>query len=158
MANRDPNPVNPTWRPDTVLVHGQGEVHPYGATLPPVVVSTAFEHGSAEQMEEVFAHERVGHAYSRLSNPTVTSLEDRITAISGTREMPARGTVAVASGMSAVALALLGILKTGDHVVASKHLFGGTHTLLETTLCRLGVATTRVDARHDDEIEAAIQP
>jgi O-acetylhomoserine (thiol)-lyase len=140
-------------RAETILVHGAQERHPYGATLPPVVDSTAFAHASAEAMQAVFAQEQEGHAYSRLSNPTVAALEDRITALCG-----GRGTVAVASGMSAVALALLAIVRAGDHIVASKHIFGGTFTLLETTLGRLGVTTTWVDARDGDAVTRALLP
>lgn len=140
-------------RPDTVLVHGCSAGQPYGATLPPVVLSTAFEHASAEEMEAVFAHEQDGFAYSRLGNPTVGALEERITAVSA-----ARGTIAVASGMSAVALALLALVRSGDHIIAGKQLFGGTYTLLHTTLAGLGIATTWVDPRDEEQVRGAITP
>jgi O-acetylhomoserine (thiol)-lyase len=132
-------------------VHGTEEAHPYRATVPAIVESTAFSHDSAESMQAVFNHEQDGYAYSRLANPTVAALEDRITALS-----EGRGTIAVASGMSAIALALLGIVRSGDHIVAGKHVFGGTFTLLETTLPRLGVTTTWVDARDGDAVERAL--
>jgi O-acetylhomoserine (thiol)-lyase len=139
--------------PDTVLVHGPRTPQPYRATLPPVVLSTAFEHPSAEDMEAVFAHGQDGYAYSRLSNPTVAALEERITAIS-----EARGTVALASGMSAVALALLALVRSGDHLVAGKHIFGGSYTLLNETFSRLGIRTSWVDARNGDDVRRAITP
>jgi len=139
--------------PNTLLVHGPRTSQPYRATLPPVALSTAFEYPSAEAMEAVFAHKEDGYAYSRLSNPTVAALEERITAISG-----ARGTIAVASGMSAVALALLGLVQSGDHLVAGKHSFGGSYTLLNDTFSRLGIRTTWVDARNGDDVRRAIAP
>jgi O-acetylhomoserine (thiol)-lyase len=141
-----------SWRPETLLVHGLGAPNAHGGTLPPIVASTAFEHRSAEAMEAVFAHQAEGHVYSRLSNPTVEALEERITAISH-----GRGTVAVASGMSAVALALLTVVRSGDHIVAGKHVFGGTYTLLETTLARLGIRTTWVNASDGEEVGRALR-
>lgn len=139
--------------PDTVLVHGVRTPQPYRATLPPVVLSTAFDHPSAEAVEAVFAHREDGFAYSRLDNPTVAALEERITALSA-----ARGTIALASGMSAVALALLAIVQSGDHLVAGKHCFGGSYTLLNDIFSRLGIRTTWVDARNGDDVRRAIAP
>ena len=141
------------WSKATVLVHGLPGSHPHGATLPPVTLSTAFEHASAEDMEAAFAHRQESFAYSRLGNPTVAALEERVSAVSG-----ARGTVAVASGMSAVALALLALVRSGDHLVAGKHVFGGTYTLLDTTLSQLGVSTTWVDERDGPAVRRAIRP
>jgi O-acetylhomoserine (thiol)-lyase len=138
---------------DTLLVHGRGEPQPYGATLPPVVLSTAFGHASAEAMAAVFAHEQEGHAYSRISNPTVAALEERIAAVH-----QARGCVAVASGMSAVALVILTLARAGDQLVAGKHIFGGTYSLLHTTLAGLGISTTWVDARAGETVRQAITP
>lgn len=146
-------PAHPTWRKATLLVHGPPQRHAYGATLPPVAIATAFEHASAEEMEAVFAHRQESFSYSRLGNPTVAALEERITAISR-----ARGTVAVASGMSAVALALLAMVRSGDHIVAGKHVFGGTYTLLDTTLNRLGVSTSWADLRDGAQVVRALRP
>lgn len=143
--------AHPPLHPDTLLVHGAPKSYPYRATMPPVVLSTAFEHPSAEDMEAIFAHEQEGHVYSRLSNPTVAELEERITALCA-----ARGTVAVASGMSAAHLALLAIAGAGDHVVAGNQLFGGTYRLLSSTLQGLGIETRWVDARNAAQLHAAI--
>lgn len=146
-------PTRPTWRKATLLVHGLPQRHPHGATLPPVTLSTAFEHASAEEMEAVFAHRQESFSYSRLGNPTVAALEERVTWISR-----ARGTVAVASGMSAVAMALLALVRSGDHIVAGKHVFGGTYTLLDTTLNRLGISTTWADVWDGREVNRALRP
>ena len=111
-----------------------------GATLPPLVYSTAFAHRSAEEMEAVFLDKRPGNLYSRLQNPTVQELEERIT-----DACDARGTLAVASGMSAITLGLLAMLKAGDKIVSSRYLFGGSYTLFQDTLPGLGISTEYFD-------------
>ena len=120
---------------ETLLVHGApAETRTAGATLPPVVHSVGYAHGSAEDMESVFLHQQPGFVYSRLGNPTVQALEDRfVLACAG------RGALAAASGMSATTLALLGLLRAGDAVLVSRYLFGGTHSLFDTTLRALGI-------------------
>ena len=124
-----------------------------GATLPPLYYSTAFAHDSAETMEAVLVHGAEGHVYSRLQNPTVEELERRITDVCG-----ARGTLALASGMSAIAMGLLALLKSGDEVVAGRYLFGGSYTLLSRTLRDLGVTAHLFDPCDPAAAEALITP
>ena len=139
-------------RMETTLIHGNAqERFPYGATLPPVVYSASFAYDSAEAMEEVFAGRQEGPVYSRLGNPSVEALEARITAA-----CDARGTVAVASGMAAVALALLGLLKSGDELIASRLLFGGTYTLFTKTFPSLGITVHLVNPERPDEARALV--
>lgn len=135
---------SPTAEPchlDTTLVHGkQNQNWEQGATLPPVVFSASFQQESAEAMADVFQGRQDGMIYSRLGNPTVDALEQRITDV-----CDARGTLALASGMSAVTLALLGFLKAGDELLASSLLFGGNYTLFTKTFKDLGITVHLVD-------------
>lgn len=92
-----------------------------GATVTPIYQVSAFKHESPEKLEKVFNNTAPGFAYTRISNPTVSSFENRITAIEN-----GIGTVACASGMAAVTMSLLNILQSGDEVIAGSGLFGGT--------------------------------
>lgn len=139
-------------RRDTVLVHGRdGTAWAHGATLPPVVYATAFQHATAEGMEAAFAGQADDPLYSRLGNPTVAALEARVS-----EACEARGCLAVASGMSALSLVLLGLLRAGDEVVASRLLFGGTYTLLTRTLAQWGVTTHLVHPADPAAAEAHV--
>ncbi len=137
---------------ETILIHGAvTRREEGGATLPPLHFSTAFEHESAEFMEEVFADQQEAPNYSRLQNPTVERLEQRITDV-----CRARGTLAVASGMSAISLGLTALLKPGDELVASRYLFGGTYTLFDRTMREMGIETRFFDPRHPEAAEELI--
>lgn len=141
-------------RIQTRLIHGAAAVPDAGgATLPPLVYSTAFAHGSAEEMEAVFVDKQPGHLYSRLQNPTVQELEARVTDACG-----ARGTQALASGMSAITLGLLAMLKAGDRILSSRYLFGGSHTLFQRTLPQLGICTDYFDPREPKAAAELITP
>ncbi|MDH4120694.1 MAG: PLP-dependent transferase [Deltaproteobacteria bacterium] len=144
----------PFWTLDTRLIHGQGEPHlEDGDLVPPVSFSSAFEHPTAERLEEIFAGKQTGYLYSRLQNPTVDRLEKRITAACG-----GRGALAMASGMSAITLGLLGLLKAGDEIITGRHLFGGTFTLLDKTLPPLGITTRFVEAQTPAQAETVAGP
>lgn len=143
----------PALHRETMLVHGGLPPGGEGEILPPVHLSTAFAAGSAEAMEELFLHRREGPVYSRLGNPTVEALEARITALCG-----GRGTLAVASGMSAVALAVLALARAGDQVLVGRKLFGGTFTWFDATLRGLGVEPVWVDAGDAADAAARVTP
>lgn len=139
---------------DSLLVHGHEESpSESGATLPPVVLSTAFASESAEQAQAIFLGQEQGHVYSRLSNPTVDRFERRITEI-----CDGAGALAVASGMSAVAMSLLGLLRAGDEIIASRYLFGGSYTFFDQTLRDLGITTHFVDPRCVQAAESLVGP
>lgn len=143
---------------ETVLVHGAAAATgnpggPTGPTLPPVTFSTAFAYDSAEAMEDAFAGRRDDPIYTRLQNPTVAALERRVRDVSG-----AAGVVAMASGMSAITQGLLGFLRSGDEIVASPYLFGGSYVLLTQTLPALGITTRFADPADMAAWRAAIGP
>ena len=107
---------------NTKLIHPEhGGIYENGATLPPISQVNAFTYESSQQLEKVFANRAPGFAYSRIGNPTVNAFEDRINELEG-----GIGAVACASGMSAVSLALLNVLRSGDEIISASGLFGGT--------------------------------
>lgn len=111
-----------------------------GTRSVPIYQSSAYVFDSTEQAAGVFSLAEPGYIYTRLNNPTNEVLEQRLAAIEG-----GIGAVSFASGASAISTALLTLLKSGDHIVASNSLYGGTYNLLKVTLPRLGITTTFVD-------------
>ena len=125
---------------NTALLHGNfnGEANT-GATLIPVYQSSAFGQDTAEHIEKIFHNKAPGFAYSRISNPTVASFENRITYLEG-----GIGSVATSSGMAAIASAFLNILSSGDEIVSKSSVFGGTLDLFKD-LEKFGVKTRFVE-------------
>lgn len=121
-----------------------------GATLTPIYQVSAFAQGSAEQLENVFNNKAAGFAYTRISNPTVSAFESRMSAIE-----KGIGAVACSSGMTAVSMSLLNILQAGDEVIASSALFGGTIDLFGD-LAEFGITTRFVEHVSADEISLLI--
>jgi O-acetylhomoserine (thiol)-lyase len=119
----------------------------------PIYQTTSFVFDSAEHAASLFNLQTFGNVYSRLSNPTVAALEERVAALEG-----GRAAVASASGMAAEAMALMTILQQGDHVVAAGALYGGTVTMLAVNLKKFGIETTFVDATKPDAFAAAMRP
>jgi O-acetylhomoserine (thiol)-lyase len=107
----------------------------------------------SDKASSLFDIARAGHVYSRISNPTVAVLEERVAALEG-----GVGAVCTASGMAAIHLGLVTITGAGGHIVASQSLYGGTHNLLSYTLPRFGIETTFVDPRDPEAFAAAIRP
>ncbi len=142
------------FKPETLAIHaGQIPDSSTGARALPIYQTTSFVFDSADHAASLFNLQTFGNVYSRLSNPTVAALEERIAALEG-----GRAAVASASGMAAEAMALLTILQQGDHVVAAGALYGGTVTMLSVNLARLGITTTFVDVTQPDAFAAAMQP
>jgi len=142
-----------TPTPDTGLVHGGTLRSPWGETSEALYLNSGFVYKSAEQAEARFKGDDKGYVYSRYANPTVTMFEERVRLLEGAEA--ARGT---ASGMAAVAGALLSQLAAGDHVVAARALFGSCRYIIETLLPRFGVQSTLVDGRDLDAWRAAVRP
>ncbi len=139
---------------DTLSLHAGQRCDPTtGARAQPIYFTSSFEFPDTDEAAALFNLELPGHIYSRISNPTVAVFEERIAALEG-----GVGAVATASGMAAIHLGLATLLSAGDHVVASKNLYGGTYNILNLTMPRFGITTTFVDPRDHDAIAAAIQP
>ena len=143
-----------TYQFDTLSLHaGQMPDSDFGARAQPIYLTSAFAFKDAEQAAALFNMEGGGHVYSRLSNPTNAVLEERIAALEA-----GIGAIAVASGQAALHLAIVTLMGTGGHIVASRSLYGGSHNLLEYTLPRFGIQTTFVDPRDLKAWKAAICP
>lgn len=133
---------------NTQLVHGGESV--MKSTLPPIVQSSAFTFESAEDQEKVFAHKKMGYAYTRIGNPTITAFESRINAIEG-----GRGALACSSGMAALSLAFLNICQPGDEIIAGWNLYGGTIELFKD-LAHYGITTHFISLNDAAVLESTI--
>jgi O-acetylhomoserine (thiol)-lyase len=139
---------------DTLAVHaGQRPDPETGARAMPIYASTSFVFDDAQHAADLFSLQTFGNIYSRLSNPTNAAFEERMAALEG-----GLGALAAASGSSAQLIALLALATSGDHIVASNALYGGTYTQFDVTLRRLGIEVTFVDLAEPDEAAAAIRP
>lgn len=142
------------FHPETLAIHaGQIPDAAVGARALPIYQTTSFVFDSTDHAASLFNLATFGNVYSRLSNPTVAALEERVAALEG-----GRAAIASASGMAAEAMALLTILQHGDHVVAAGALYGGTVTMLSVNLARFGIETSFVDVTDPQAFAAAIRP
>ncbi len=144
---------NAAWRPETTLVHGGTLRSQFGETSEAMFLTQGFVYDSAEQAEARFKQEDAGYQYSRFGNPTVSMFEDRLRLLEGAEDCRA-----TATGMAAVAASMLSYLKTGDHVVAARALFGSCRYIVETLCPRFGIACTLIDGGDLAQWQAAIQP
>ena len=139
---------------DTLSLHAGQEPDPTtGSRAVPIYQTTSYSFVDTEQAAGLFNLEQPGHIYSRISNPTVAVLEERIAALEG-----GVGAVCTASGMAAFHLAAATIMSAGNHVVASRNIYGGTHNMLNLTMPRFGITTTFVDPRDPKAWRSAITP
>ena len=142
------------FQPETLAIHaGQVPDSAPGARALPIYQTTSFVFDSAEHAASLFNLQTFGNIYSRLSNPTVAALEERVAALEG-----GRAGLASASGMASEAMALMTILQQGDHVVAAGALYGGSVTMLAVSLKRFGIDTSFVDANDPQAFAAAMRP
>lgn len=155
MATHYDNSGAANWAPDTQAIHaGLLTDSDFGARNLPLYFSSSFVFNSAEHAKQRFALEDLGPVYSRLTNPTVAAVEERITALEG----GVHG-VLFASGMAAETAAILNLGGAGSHIVSSPRLYGGTETLFISTLSRLGIETTFVENPDDPASwAAAVRP
>ena len=143
-----------SFKPETLAIHaGQIPDSATGARALPIYQTSSFVFDSAEHAASLFNLQTFGNVYSRLSNPTVAALEERVAALE-----KGRAAVASASGMAAESMALMTILQAGDHVVSAGALYGGSVTLLAVNLAKFGIETTFVDGSDPDAFDAAIRP
>jgi O-acetylhomoserine (thiol)-lyase len=138
----------------TRAVHAGGRPDPTtGARAVPIYQTTSFVFEDTADAADLFALQKYGNIYTRIANPTVAAFEERMASLEG-----GVGAVATASGMSAEFVVLAALCGSGDHVVSSAQLYGGTRTLLEATLARFGVETTFVASGDPKEFAAALRP
>ena len=152
-AKKEKNPQGSAWRPATRLVHEGTLRSQFGETSEAIFLNSGYVYDSAERAEARFKGDEEGFVYSRYANPTLAMFETRMCALEGAEA--ARGT---ASGMAAVNASLFSFLKTGDHVVSARALFGGCRYIVEDLLPRFGVETTLIDGRDLSAWEAAMRP
>ena len=140
-------------RPDTLGLHAGQRPDPVtGARAVPIYQTTSYVFDDTEHAASLFNLERAGHIYSRISNPTVAVLEERISALEG-----GVGAVCTASGQAALHLAVATLMDAGSHIVSSASIYGGSHNLFTHTLPRFGIETTFVDPRDPNAFAAAIK-
>ena len=145
--------ITRNWRPATQAIRGGTWRSEQGETSEALFLTSGYTYDDAETVAARFAGEQDGMTYSRLQNPTVQMLEERIALLEGAEACRAQAT-----GMAAMTAALLCQLSTGDHVVAGKAAFGSCRWLTDQLLPRWGITTTIVDGRDNAAWEKAIQP
>ena len=123
-----------------------------GTRAVPIYQTTSYVFNDSQHAADLFSLQDTGFIYTRLNNPTNDILEKRLAALDN-----GIGAAVFASGTSAIATALLTLLKAGDHIVASNSLYGGTYNLLNVTLPRLGIKTTFIDAQDPEKISEALE-
>ena len=139
--------------PDTLAVRQALPRSVYGEHSEALYLTSSFVQPDAETAARRFAGEEDGYTYTRTSNPTVTSFEQRLAALEGTESA-----IGTASGMSAILLMCLGLLKAGDHVVCSQSMFGSTIKLIGGELARFGVESSFVPQTDSSAWKAALRP
>jgi len=142
-----------TQKISTQALHAGHDTTKTGGTRAvPIYQTSSYVFDDTEHAANLFSLKELGFIYTRLNNPTNDILQQRLAAIEG-----GVGAVVFASGTSAISTGLLTLLKAGDHIVASSSLYGGTFTLLNVTLPRLGITTTFVDASDPENFKNAVQ-
>lgn len=137
----------------TQAIHAGMEKNPFGALATPIFQTSTFVFDSCAQGGRRFAGEEGGYVYSRLGNPTTSTLERKVAALEH-----AEDAVAAASGMGAITAAIWTVCKAGDHIIADSILYGCTFSFLEHGMQRYGVDVSFIDTSNLDEVRAAIRP
>ncbi|MDW4093805.1 homocysteine synthase [Staphylococcus saprophyticus] len=140
------------WHLDTLSIHGGQVVDDFSkARAVPIYQTSSYVFDNTEHARKLFALEEDGNIYTRIMNPTQNVFEERIAALEG-----GVGALATSSGQAAIHLALLNIVESGDEIVASSNLYGGTYNLLNITFKKLGIKVHFVDPSHPDNFKNAI--
>jgi O-acetylhomoserine (thiol)-lyase len=141
-------------KPETIALHGGQQADPTtGARAVPIYQTTSYQFKSTEHAANLFGLKEFGNIYTRLMNPTTDVLEKRVAALDG-----GIGALAVASGQSAITLALLNIAQAGDEIVSADNLYGGTYNLFHYTFARLGIKVNFVPSHDIAAFDKAITP
>lgn len=142
------------YKPATIALHtGYSPESDYGSRAVPIYQTTSFAFEDVSDAQSLFNVERGGHIYSRISNPTVAVLEQRLAALEG-----GSGAICTASGMSALYSTFTTLCSAGDHIVSSAQIYGSTATLLRHTLPRFNITTDFVPINDEAALRAAITP
>jgi len=141
------------YQPDTLGIRAGTVRSQFGEHSEALFLTSSFVFESAAQAAARFIGEEPGNIYARFTNPTVTMFEQRLAALEGAEQC-----VATASGMAAILACVMGVLKAGDHVVASVSLFGATVNLFNNIIRKFGIETTYVSASNVAEWQAAVRP
>ncbi|MHC4194909.1 MAG: aminotransferase class V-fold PLP-dependent enzyme, partial [Planctomycetota bacterium] len=137
---------------DTLAIHsGFANDSQTGATAVPIHQTVSYAYKTAAELADVFDSKRPGYIYTRITNPTTSVLEARLTQLED-----GIGCIATSSGMAAIASVVMGLVKTGDRIISAVGIFGGTVSLFENTLGRFGVETVLVDAADTNNFAKAI--
>ncbi len=154
--------MSDNWGFETRQLHaGQAADPATGSRAVPIYQTTSFVFNDAEHAKNLFALAEIGNIYTRIMNPTTAVLEGRIASLEGAPDTAVGlpGALAVASGQAAEVLAILNLAESGDHLVVSSSLYGGTYNLFNYTLPKMGITSTFVDDPDDlDAWAAAVQP
>ncbi|MHA6333179.1 trans-sulfuration enzyme family protein [Qipengyuania sp. CAU 1752] len=145
--------ITQNWRPATQAIRGGTWRSEHGETSEALFLTSGYTYDDAQTVADRFAGEADGMTYSRLQNPTVAMLEERIALMEGAEACRAQ-----ASGMAAMTAALLCQLSAGDHVVAARAAFGSCRWLVDHLCPRFGIETSVIDSADNDQWEAAIRP
>ena len=152
---------NEQWGFETRMIHaGQAPDSATNARAVPIYQTTSYTFESSEHAQKLFGLAEIGNIYTRIMNPTQHVLEERVSALEGgiRTAVGLPGALAVSSGQAAETLAILNLAESGDHIVASPSLYGGTYNLLHYTLPKMGIETTFVDDPDDlDSWRAAVR-
>jgi O-succinylhomoserine sulfhydrylase len=141
------------YHPDTLAVRAGQQRSQFGEHAEALYLTSSFVFDNAAQAAARFAGTEEGMVYARFSNPTVATMQERLAALEG-----AEGCIATASGMSAILATVMALLKAGDHIVASRSLFGATQQLFGNIFTRFGVETTFVAGTRPEGFRAAMRP
>lgn len=142
------------FKPATIALHsGYTPESDHGARAVPIYQTTSYAFDSVTQASSLFNVEQGGHIYSRISNPTVAVLEQRLAALEG-----GSGAICTASGMSALFATFITLCSAGDHIVSSAQIYGSTATTLRYTLKRFGIECDFIDINDMDALKTAIKP
>jgi len=141
------------YKPDTLGVRAGGVRSDFQEHSEALALTTSFVYNNAAEAARRFANEEPGNIYSRFTNPTVRMFQDRLAALEG-----AEACVATATGMAAVTTTTLGLLKSGDHLISARGVFGTVVPLFDQILAKLGISTTWVGLPDLDAWKAAVRP
>jgi O-succinylhomoserine sulfhydrylase len=153
MPKRNENKMTKKYHPETLSVRAGNEMTEFGENSEALFLNSSFRFNSAAQAAARFGGTEPGNIYSRFTNPTVTMFQNKLAALEGAEQC-----VATSSGMSAILACVMGLCNAGDHIVASRSIFGTSVQLFSNILARWGLQVTYVSLTNPAEWQAAVTP